>query len=151
MFWIIGWIVFGLFVGLIARGVVPGPQAMGCFRTIVLGIGGSFVGGLIGYQLRGGDLIQSSGWIGSIVHPASNMVGPGIARDQASASALLWHELNHRRGQTMVSLLPVTATDLVAAAYQWGAKNCELHFSQVRGKYQVPNGIVLPTFMPETS
>ena len=94
---------------------------------------------------------QLMGWIGSIVHPASNMVGPGIARDQASASALLWHELNHRRGQTMVSLLPVTATDLVAAAYQWGAKNCELHFSQVRGKYQVPNGIVLPTFMPETS
>ncbi len=67
MFWIIGWIVFGLIVGLIARGLVPGPQAMGCFRTIVLGIAGSFVGGLIGYAFRGGDLIQSSGWIVSIV------------------------------------------------------------------------------------
>lgn len=67
MFWFVGWVLFGLIVGLIARGVVPGPQEMGCFRTIVLGIGGSFVGGLLGYLLRGGDVIQSSGWIGSIV------------------------------------------------------------------------------------
>jgi uncharacterized membrane protein YeaQ/YmgE (transglycosylase-associated protein family) len=67
MFWLIGWIVFGLLVGLIARGLVPGEQSMGCLRTIGLGIAGSFVGGLLGYLLRGGDLVQSSGWIGSIV------------------------------------------------------------------------------------
>jgi|GEM_PF-4761227 len=39
---------------------------MGCLRTILLGVAGSFVGGLIGYFLRGGDLIQFSGWIGSV-------------------------------------------------------------------------------------
>lgn len=67
MFWLVGWIVFGFLVGLIARGLVPGPQPMGCLRIILLGIAGSFIGGVIGYLLRGGELIQSSGWIGSIV------------------------------------------------------------------------------------
>ncbi len=67
MFWIIGWIVFGFLVGLIARRLVPGPQQMGCLRTVFLGIAGSFVGGAIGFLIQGGSVIQSSGWIGSIV------------------------------------------------------------------------------------
>lgn len=67
MFWLIGWILFGFLIGLIARGIIPGSQAMGCFGTIMLGVAGSFVGGSIGYLLRGGELFQSSGWIGSIV------------------------------------------------------------------------------------
>jgi|GEM_PF-2849662 len=46
MFWLVGWIFFGFVIGLIARGVVPGPQPMGCLGTIVLGIGGSFAGGI---------------------------------------------------------------------------------------------------------
>ncbi|MEO1618115.1 MAG: GlsB/YeaQ/YmgE family stress response membrane protein [Planctomycetota bacterium] len=67
MFWLFGWIVFGLIVGLIARGLFPGAQPMGCLRTIILGVAGSFVGGAIGYLLQGGSMIQSSGWIGSTV------------------------------------------------------------------------------------
>jgi uncharacterized membrane protein YeaQ/YmgE (transglycosylase-associated protein family) len=63
----IGWIVFGFLVGLIARGVVPGEQPMGCLGTILLGILGSFVGGAIGYLFQGGSLFQASGWIGSVV------------------------------------------------------------------------------------
>lgn len=63
----IGWIVFGFIVGLIARGIVPGDQQLGCLRTILLGVAGSFVGGAIGYLFQGGSLIQSSGWIGSVV------------------------------------------------------------------------------------
>ncbi len=67
MFWIIGWILFGLFVGLIARGIMPGEQRMGCLRTMLLGVAGSFIGGAIGYLLQGGSVVQSSGWIGSVV------------------------------------------------------------------------------------
>lgn len=74
MFWLIGWIFFGFIVGLIARGLVPGEQRMGIFRTMLLGIGGSFLGGLIGYFLVGGSLIQSSGWIGSIIGAAAVLV-----------------------------------------------------------------------------
>lgn len=67
MFWIIGWVIFGLVVGLIARAIVPGEQSMGLFRTMLLGVAGSFIGGLFGYFIVGGSLIQSSGWIGSII------------------------------------------------------------------------------------
>jgi uncharacterized membrane protein YeaQ/YmgE (transglycosylase-associated protein family) len=67
MFWLIGWVIFGLIVGLIARSVVPGEQPMGCLRTVMLGVAGSFVGGAIGFLLQGGSLIQSSGWIGSVL------------------------------------------------------------------------------------
>lgn len=67
MFWIIGWLVFGFLIGLIARGIIPGTQQMGCLRTILLGVAGSFVGGGIGYLLQGGSVIQSSGWIGSVI------------------------------------------------------------------------------------
>ncbi|WP_231603584.1 GlsB/YeaQ/YmgE family stress response membrane protein [Neorhodopirellula pilleata] len=67
MFWLIGWIVFGFVVGLIARALMPGTQPLGFFRTMLLGVAGSFIGGLIGFFIVGGSLIQSSGWIGSII------------------------------------------------------------------------------------
>ncbi|WP_146407309.1 GlsB/YeaQ/YmgE family stress response membrane protein [Allorhodopirellula heiligendammensis] len=67
MVWLIGWVVFGLLIGLIARVLVPGEQQLGCLRTMLLGIAGSFVGGALGYLFQGGSLVQSSGWIGSLV------------------------------------------------------------------------------------
>ncbi|QDT04497.1 hypothetical protein K227x_28890 [Rubripirellula lacrimiformis] len=67
MFWLIGWILFGFLVGLIARAMMPGVQSLGCLRTMGLGIAGSLVGGMIGYFLTGGSVIQSSGWIGSVI------------------------------------------------------------------------------------
>jgi uncharacterized membrane protein YeaQ/YmgE (transglycosylase-associated protein family) len=45
---IIGWVLLGLFAGLIARRVMPGEEAGGCFLTIGLGIVGAVVGGWIG-------------------------------------------------------------------------------------------------------
>ena len=39
-------IVIGLVAGLIARAIVPGRQSMGVLATMLLGIVGSFVGGL---------------------------------------------------------------------------------------------------------
>jgi uncharacterized membrane protein YeaQ/YmgE (transglycosylase-associated protein family) len=67
---IIGWVVFGLVVGLIARALMPGPQAMGFILTALLGIAGSFVGGWLGTMLFGAgepDASQAAGWIGSII------------------------------------------------------------------------------------
>ncbi len=66
---IIGWIVFGLIVGIIARFLLPGPQPLGFILTSLLGIAGSFVGGSIGSLIHGGgfDIAQPSGWLGSIV------------------------------------------------------------------------------------
>lgn len=45
---IIGMIVLGLIVGLIARLLVPGKQSMGWIATALLGIVGAYVGGTLG-------------------------------------------------------------------------------------------------------
>ena len=48
MMGILGWAVFGLIVGALAKFVMPGPDPGGAFMTILLGIAGAFVGGFIG-------------------------------------------------------------------------------------------------------
>ena len=50
---IISWIIIGGIIGLIARAVMPGKQAMGLGLTIVLGVIGAIVGGFIGGLLGG--------------------------------------------------------------------------------------------------
>lgn len=65
---IIGWVVFGLIVGFIARALVPGRDDIGLVRTILLGIVGSFVGGFLGSLLHfGGHGLHPASWIGSII------------------------------------------------------------------------------------
>lgn len=50
---IISWIIIGTLVGLIARAVMPGKQAMSWGPTIVLGVVGAIVGGFLGGLLGG--------------------------------------------------------------------------------------------------
>lgn len=45
---IIAWIVLGLIVGAIAKMIMPGRDGGGIILTIVLGVVGAFVGGIIG-------------------------------------------------------------------------------------------------------
>jgi len=102
------------------------------------------------------SVIESSsgridGFLASVFHPGSNMLGPGAMRTEEDAAALIYFELQHHAGRTPVWLVPVEADQLVRKLYSWGARNCELHFSQVRGPWKRPTGIVMPTFMPETS
>jgi uncharacterized membrane protein YeaQ/YmgE (transglycosylase-associated protein family) len=66
----ISWVVFGLAVGLIARALYPGRQALSLPNTIALGVAGSVVGGLIawalGYRPDEGAF-AGAGWILSIL------------------------------------------------------------------------------------
>ena len=52
MLGILGWIVFGLIVGVIAKFVMPGKDPGGIVVTILLGIAGAVVAGFLG-QLAG--------------------------------------------------------------------------------------------------
>ena len=45
---IIGWIVFGLLVGIVAKFLMPGRDPGGFVITIVIGIAGALLGGFIG-------------------------------------------------------------------------------------------------------
>jgi len=65
---VIGWMLFGLVAGLIARMLHPGNDAMGWVPTILLGIVGSLVGGGIAWAFRLGTTPYSpAGWILSIL------------------------------------------------------------------------------------
>jgi uncharacterized membrane protein YeaQ/YmgE (transglycosylase-associated protein family) len=48
MLGVLGWIVFGLIVGVIAKLLMPGRDPGGMILTILLGIAGALVGGFLG-------------------------------------------------------------------------------------------------------
>ena len=96
---------------------------------------------------KGGKLI---GFLSSVNHPASKKIGPGVGENDKIILGMLAILLEKFRGKSPVFLLPVSARQAVQTAYSWGAKNCEIHFSQCNGKYQPPRGVIMPTFMPET-
>ena len=50
---IFSWIFWGLFVGAIARLLLPGQHKIGIVWTILLGVGGSVVGGFLATELLG--------------------------------------------------------------------------------------------------
>jgi uncharacterized membrane protein YeaQ/YmgE (transglycosylase-associated protein family) len=50
---LLSFLLFGLVAGLVARALTPGRQAIGCLMTIVVGIVGAFLGGLIGDVVLG--------------------------------------------------------------------------------------------------
>ena len=95
-----------------------------------------------------GDL---AGFMVSCSHPAMNMLGPCVARTEQAALALIERELDLHRGRTPVFLIPMEKQRMVRHLYQLGAKNCEMHFCQVRGEFQPFVGVNMPSFLPETA
>lgn len=67
MFGLIGAIIVGFIVGVIAKLIMPGKENLGFIMTTILGIvgslGASYAGQLIGWYQAG----QGAGWIGSVV------------------------------------------------------------------------------------
>lgn len=64
-------LVLGLIAGALARAIVPGPDPMGIWATIVLGVVGSFIGGFLAYVIfhKGTTqgALQPSGLVGSVI------------------------------------------------------------------------------------
>lgn len=51
------WILFGLIAGVLGRWIIPGLDRGGIFATILLGVAGALVGGLIGALLGFGRVM----------------------------------------------------------------------------------------------
>ena len=54
------WIVLGLLAGTLAKFLVPGRDPSGCIVTVVLGVVGAFIGGLIGTLVGWGSVTRGS-------------------------------------------------------------------------------------------
>jgi len=63
----IGWIVFGLIVGVIAKLLMPGRDPGGFIVTILLGIAGAVLGGFLGRVLGWYGPDQSAGFLMSLL------------------------------------------------------------------------------------
>ncbi|MGI8842832.1 MAG: GlsB/YeaQ/YmgE family stress response membrane protein, partial [Gemmatimonadaceae bacterium] len=50
------WILLGLLAGTLAKYLVPGRDPAGCIITVLLGVIGAFVGGLVGTALGWGTI-----------------------------------------------------------------------------------------------
>lgn len=94
---------------------------------------------------------QLTGFLASIHHPGSALLGPGCMQSDEDAIALIRRELHVHRSKSMVWLTPSHRPTITRAMYALGAKNCELHLAQTTGTPPQINGVVMPTFMPETA
>lgn len=61
MFNLLIWAVYGLFVGSIAKSIVPGEENFGFVKTVALGIAGSYMGGAILYMIGSYDSLTPAG------------------------------------------------------------------------------------------
>jgi uncharacterized membrane protein YeaQ/YmgE (transglycosylase-associated protein family) len=88
---IVTMLVVGLIAGLLARAIMPGNDAMGWISTILLGIVGSFVGGLLASVFLHDRTTDTSS-----LHP-TGIVGSVIG---ALIVLGIWHLARRRRATT---------------------------------------------------
>ena len=72
MGYLLGLLISGAIIGALGRLAIPGPNPMGCLATILVGIGGSLLGGLVGRALWGDDY------------------APGLIMATAGAALIVW-------------------------------------------------------------
>ena len=80
MFSIIGTIVVGFVVGLIARAVKPGNDRMGLIMTTLLGIAGAFVARYVGQAMGWYQANEPAGWIASVIGAVVLLIIYGLVR-----------------------------------------------------------------------
>lgn len=51
----IWWLIVGLIAGALARLIMPGKDAMSWLATLLLGVAGSILGGLVSWAIWGAD------------------------------------------------------------------------------------------------
>lgn len=75
---IIGFLVFGLIVGAVARLIKPGKQNLSLLMTLLLGVVGSMIGGLVASLLGTGNMFELN-ILGAIVAIIAAVLLIGVA------------------------------------------------------------------------
>ena len=64
---VLGWILFGLVVGIVAKLLMPGRDPGGFIITILLGIAGAFLASWLGQAVGWYQAGEGAGFIGAVV------------------------------------------------------------------------------------
>lgn len=81
---ILGTLLLGLVVGLIARAVKPGDDKLGWIMTALLGVAGSFLASYVGMAMGWYAQGDSVGWIASVLGAVALLVVYGLVKGKAS-------------------------------------------------------------------
>ena len=89
---VLGLIIIGIVIGVLARLLLPGRQHIGMLMTILLGIGGALVGGIVASAIGEGDIweLNAIGTIVGIIAAALLIAiaeGAGVGGDRREAAA----------------------------------------------------------------
>lgn len=76
-------ILVGFAIGIIAKLLHPGKDNMGFIATVLLGIGGSFVAGMLGQAMGWYRAGEGAGFVASVVVAIVLLVIYGRMRDQS--------------------------------------------------------------------
>jgi uncharacterized membrane protein YeaQ/YmgE (transglycosylase-associated protein family) len=77
--------VLGFVIGLIAKLVHPGKENMGFITTILLGIAGSFLAGILGQFIGWYEAGQGAGFIASVIVAIILLVIYGKIKSKSSS------------------------------------------------------------------
>lgn len=83
---ILGLIVIGIVIGVLARLVLPGRQRIGMLMTVLLGIAGALVGGIVASAIGEGDIFELN-FIGTIVGIAAAALLIAVAEGLGTGDA----------------------------------------------------------------
>jgi uncharacterized membrane protein YeaQ/YmgE (transglycosylase-associated protein family) len=83
---IIGFLVFGLIVGALARLIKPGKQRLSLLMTLLLGVVGSLIGGVVAQALGTGTFTELN-IIGAIVAIIAAVLLIGVAEGMSGKRA----------------------------------------------------------------
>ncbi|QCU76993.1 hypothetical protein E7744_01205 [Citricoccus sp. SGAir0253] len=78
----IGFIIAGLIIGALARLIKPGRQNLGLLATLLLGLAGSVIGGVVANLLGTGDIFELN-VVGFIVAVIASVLLIGVAEGLA--------------------------------------------------------------------
>lgn len=83
MFQILGLIFIGLVIGALARLIKPGRQRIGLLMTLLLGVGGAIIGGVVAGLLGTGSIFELD-FLGFVVAVIAAVLLIGVAEGGAA-------------------------------------------------------------------
>lgn len=91
MFHMIGHIVFGLVIGIIAKYIMPGQHSHSIITTAILGMVGAWLGGLIGRMLHLYEPGHPAGFFMALIGAMVVLLIYGFVTKDSTATTTLLH------------------------------------------------------------